>query len=382
MSSDAPLDRETVRVAMPPPERVVGVPITMSALSYTVRPRKPIKLLSEISGVFPAGKMTALMGPSGSGKTTLLDVVSGRKNTGKVEGEVLFGGAKAPRGSLKDAIGYVEQFDTLIGELTVRDMLMYTAQLRLPVSMSSDEKMQRVQEVIDRLGLGRCAGTVIGSVLKRGISGGQAKRVNIALALISRPGMIFLDEPTSGLDSFMANEVATCLSDLAREGRTVVCTIHSPTAKAFSLFDELLMLNAGRAIYGGPTEGALAYLESVVGLVCPSDDQFFSLPEWLVDITADAPPTEVRMAHSKSGTALDISPPPSEPPRIDFASIYAGSQIFKQRLALAEQIKSEAEVQAAPAKRLTVGDAITLREDCGSLLVCMVTLRRFLPERN
>jgi len=256
---------------------------------------------------------------------------------------VLFGGAKAPRGSLKDAIGYVEQFDTLIGELTVRDMLMYTAQLRLPVSMSSDEKMQRVQEVIDRLGLGRCAGTVIGSVLKRGISGGQAKRVNIALALISRPGMIFLDEPTSGLDSFMANEVATCLSDLAREGRTVVCTIHSPTAKAFSLFDELLMLNAGRAIYGGPTEGALAYLESVVGLVCPSDDQFFSLPEWLVDITADAPPTEVRMAHSKSGTALDISPPPSEPPRIDFASIYAGSQIFKQRLALAEQIKSEAE---------------------------------------
>jgi len=228
--------------------------------------KKPLTILSKVTAMFPAGKMTALMGPSGSGKTTLLDVVAGRKNRGKIEGEVLFGGAMAKSGTLKEAIGYVEQFDTLIGELTVRDMLMYTAQLRLPFKMGKQEKMARVQEVIDRLALNKCAGTVIGSVLQRGISGGQAKRVNIALSLITRPSLLFLDEPTSGLDSFMANEVATCLADLAREGRTVVCTIHSPTAKAFSLFDELLMLKSGEAIYGGPVEGAVPYLELVAGM--------------------------------------------------------------------------------------------------------------------
>lgn len=289
--------------------------------------------------------MTALMGPSGSGKTTLLDVVSGRKNTGKIEGEVLFGGARAPLGSLKDAIGYVEQFDTLIGELTVRDMLMYTAQLRLPVSMSMEDKTARVTEVLDRLALNKCAGTVIGSVLKRGISGGQAKRVNIALSLISRPGLLFLDEPTSGLDSFMANEVATCLADLAREGRTVVCTIHSPTAKAFSLFDELLMLKSGRTVYNGPTEGAVPFLETVAGLSCPSDGRFFSLPEWLVDVTADAQPTEVRLGHSKSGTALeDMSGTVSKAERLDFAALYANSDLCKQRLITAAKVKADAKV--------------------------------------
>jgi energy-coupling factor transporter ATP-binding protein EcfA2 len=212
--------------------------------------------------------------------------------------------------------------------------------------MPKEDKTARVAEVINRLALNKCAGTVIGSVLKRGISGGQAKRVNIALSLITRPGLLFLDEPTSGLDSFMANEVATCLSDLAREGRTVVCTIHSPTAKAFSLFDELLMLKAGRIVYNGPTEGAVPYLEAVAGLSCPSDSRFFSLPEWLVDVTADAQPTEVRIGHSKSGTALaDMSgtAPPAE--RLDFAALYAGSDLCKQRLVAASKVKAEAKVR-------------------------------------
>ena len=109
-------------------------------------------------------------------------------------------------------------------------MLMYTAELRLPTTLSAEEKHSRVTETISKLDLASCEGTVIGSVLKRGISGGQCKRVNIALSLIMRPSVIYLDEPTSGLDSFMANEVAECLRVLSAEGRTVVCTIHSPTA--------------------------------------------------------------------------------------------------------------------------------------------------------
>lgn len=108
--------------------------------------------------------------------------------------------------------------------------------------------------MLGKLGLGVCEHTAIGNALKRGISGGQAKRVNIALAMITRPAIIFLDEPTSGLDSHMANEVSRTLQALAREGRTIVCTIHSPTAYAFSLFDALLMLKKARSPRTAPLQ--------------------------------------------------------------------------------------------------------------------------------
>ena len=184
------------------------VPVTFEAVRYTVKVKKAEKvILDGISGVMPAGRMTALMGPSGSGKTTLLDVLAGRKTSGAIEGEVLFAGQKLARGALRNLTGYVEQFDTLIGELSVKQMLMYTAELKLPPATSRADKEARVQRVITKLGLEGCADTTIGNVLQRGISGGQAKRVNIALALITQPRVLFLDEPTSGLDSHMANEV-------------------------------------------------------------------------------------------------------------------------------------------------------------------------------
>merc|ERR1740138_120137 len=129
-------------------------------------------------------------------------------------------------------------------------MLMYTAELKLPQSMPKQEKKQRVDEVIATLRLEKCRGTVIGNQLMRGISGGQAKRVNIALALVTRPKVIFLDEPTSGLDSKMANEVCLVLQGLAKGGCNVIATVHSPPSFAFSLFDDLFMLQSGGlAIY-------------------------------------------------------------------------------------------------------------------------------------
>jgi ABC-type multidrug transport system ATPase subunit len=229
------------------------VPVTFEAVRYTVKVKKAEKvILDGISGVMPAGRMTALMGPSGSGKTTLLDVLAGRKTSGAIEGEVLFAGQKLARGALRNLTGYVEQFDTLIGELSVKQMLMYTAELKLTPATSRADKEVRVQRVITKLGLEGCADTTIGNVLQRGISGGQAKRVNIALALITQPRVLFLDEPTSGLDSHMANEVVQSLHALLAEGRTIVCTIHSPTSKAFALFDDLLVLKEGKLAFGGP----------------------------------------------------------------------------------------------------------------------------------
>ena len=266
-----------------------GVAVSLEKVSYSVQDKKkntPLVILDGITATFAPGKMTALMGPSGCGKTTLLDVAAGRKNSGVIAGDVKYGQAKPKKEALKHSVGYVEQFDTLVGELSVRDMLLYTAELRLPTTLGAADKLARVEETIAKLDLGSCESTVIGNALQRGISGGQAKRVNLALSLIMRPSVIFLDEPTSGLDSHMANEVADCLRSLADEGRTIVCTIHSPTAYAFGRFDELLMLRAGKVIYAGALGAAADYFESTTQQGPPAG--FYSLPEYLVDLTSAA----------------------------------------------------------------------------------------------
>jgi len=263
-----------------------GLDVCFTDLSYQVpvKKKEPLTIISGLSGHFAPGHLTALMGPSGSGKTTLMDIIAGRKiGVGKIQGEILYGGSKAPS-SLKNLVGYVEQFDTLIGELTVEQMLMYTAELKLPRAIGREEKKRRVDSVIESLRLTKCRQTVIGNVLKRGISGGQAKRVNIALSLITQPSILCLDEPTSGLDSSMANEVCLLLSNLAQGGCTVVATVHSPTSYAFSLFNDLFMLHAGgRTVYRGAVSGVKPYFE-LQGFQMPADVGY-SIPDWLVDIT-------------------------------------------------------------------------------------------------
>jgi ATP-binding cassette subfamily G (WHITE) protein 2 len=273
-------------------QKTGGVNVTFSDLSYSV-PLKTaedgtFQILNGLSGAFLPGRMTALMGPSGSGKTTLMDILAGRKNAGTIEGSVLMNGSKPgeyAEENLKDIIGYVEQFDTLVCELTVWQMLSYTAELKLPSTTTSKEQQDRVEEVIQMLDLESCRNTVIGNALQRGISGGQAKRVNIGLALITRPSVLYLDEPTSGLDSRTANEVVELLRNLAKEGRTVVCTIHSPTGHAFTLFDDLYMLHGGQTTFDGPTLDAQAYFEAQGN----TRDLDCSLPEWLVDLTSELP---------------------------------------------------------------------------------------------
>jgi len=286
-----------------------GAAVTLHDVSYTVKVKaQPLVILDKVNGIFSSGRMTALMGPSGSGKTTLLDVVAGRKSSGAIEGRVLYGGVRPPRATLRQAVGYVEQFDTLVGELSVRDMLMYTAELRLPTTLSATERRARVDEVLSTLGLEACANTVIGGPLQRGISGGQLKRTNIGLALITKPSVIFLDEPTSGLDSHMANEVAVSLAALAADGRTVVCTIHSPTSYAFSKFDDLIMLKQGRVAYHGPCDSVAGYLQKTCG-VSPPQGIFYSLPEWLVSVTSeatgDSPPVDWVALFEKSTLRKD-----------------------------------------------------------------------------
>mmetsp|Transcript_89480 Transcript_89480/g.164037 ORF Transcript_89480/g.164037 Transcript_89480/m.164037 type:complete len:645 (+) Transcript_89480:87-2021(+) len=280
--------------------KMAGIDISFVDLKYTVTLKKPknkgdskeLDIISNLSGYFEPGKLTALMGPSGSGKTTLMDILAGRKTSaGKISGEVLYGGSAVSKTALRGLCGYVEQFDTLVNELTVFQMLVYTAELKLPSSVSRKDKVDRCNEIIDSLSLQKCRDTVIGNVLKRGISGGQAKRVNIALSLITRPAVIFMDEPTSGLDSRMANEVVSIVKKLAAEGRTVVATVHAPTSYAFSKFDELFMLApGGKMVYSGTIPDIVPYFGTLGHTFSGSNE--YALADWIVDVTSNAAPDD------------------------------------------------------------------------------------------
>ncbi|KAG5602498.1 hypothetical protein H5410_033868 [Solanum commersonii] len=190
-------------------------------------------VLEGLTGYAEPGTFTALMGPSGAGKSTLLDALSGRLASNAIlSGKILLNGRKA---KLSFGIAaYVTQDDTLIGTLTVRETIYYSAQLRLPDRMPLSEKRTLVESTITQMGLQDCADTFIGNWHLRGISGGEKRRVSIALAILMRPRLLFLDEPTSGLDSASAFFVTQTLHCLSRDGRTVIASIHQPSSEFFA----------------------------------------------------------------------------------------------------------------------------------------------------
>jgi ABC-type multidrug transport system ATPase subunit len=155
---------------------------------------------------------------------------------------------------LVDAIwqAYVTQENILLGTLTVRETLMYSALLRLPSSMRKSEVRRIVDDTLDEMGLRECANNHIGSWHLRGISGGEKKRLSIALEILTRPRLLFLDEPTSGLDSAAAFSVVQTLRQLAVDGgRTIVSSVHQPSSEVFALFDDLCLLSSGECVYFG-----------------------------------------------------------------------------------------------------------------------------------
>ena len=158
-----------------------------------------------------------------------------------------------------------------IGVLTVRESLRYAAELRLKETLSAESKEKRVQKILDMLGLDAVADTVVGDETTRGISGGQVKRLSIAVEIVSLPDLIFLDEPTTGLDSSISYEVMAAVRNLANQNRTVICTIHQPSPQTYLLFDKLLLLAEGRVIYFGPARDVVNYFVT-------SPYQFFYKP--------------------------------------------------------------------------------------------------------
>jgi ABC-type multidrug transport system ATPase subunit len=144
-----------------------------------------------------------------------------------------------------------------MGTLTVRETITYSAHLRLPTSMSNEEVNDIIEGTIIEMGLQDCADRLIGNWHLRGISGGERKRTSIALEILTRPRLLFLDEPTSGLDSASAFFVVQTLRNVARDGRTVISSIHQPSSEVFALFDDLFLLSSGETVYFGEAKKAI-----------------------------------------------------------------------------------------------------------------------------
>nr|XP_040042229.1 broad substrate specificity ATP-binding cassette transporter ABCG2b isoform X3 [Gasterosteus aculeatus aculeatus] len=222
-----------------------------------------LKNTSSTIGIMRPG-MNAIMGATGSGKTSLLDVIAGRKDpVGLKHGKVMVDG-KAVSADLRLSSAYVVQDDILMGTLSVRENLLFSANLRLDRRQhSSADKNNRVDAIIRDLGLTDCADTKIGTEFLRGVSGGERKRCSIGMELITSPSLLFLDEPTTGLDSNTANSIINLLNKLSRRGKTVIFSIHQPRYSIFKQFDHLTLLHKGEVVYAGAAAQALEYFTNL-----------------------------------------------------------------------------------------------------------------------
>ncbi|CAN6481685.1 unnamed protein product [Victoria cruziana] len=237
-------------------------------VTVTVANGETHRVLEGLTGYAEPGSLMALMGPSGSGKSTLLDALAGRLATNAfLSGSVLLNGRK--RKLSFGTAAYVTQDDHLLGTLTVRETISYSARFRLPDNMPLAERQALVESTIIEMGLQDCADTPIGNWHLRGVSGGEKRRVSIALEILMRPRLLFLDEPTSGLDSASAFFVTQTLRSLARDGRTVIASIHQPSSEVFELFDRLCLLSGGRQVYFGKVSEAHEFFAQA-GFPCPS----------------------------------------------------------------------------------------------------------------
>lgn len=229
--------------------------------------------LHALSFVESSGNLLGIMGGSGAGKSTLLNILNG--NNRPTSGKVCINGIDihSQNEKLEGLIGYVPQDDLLIEELTVYQNLFYNT--KLCFGNYSDERIQQlVIAMLSDLGLSDTADLKVGNSLNKTISGGQRKRLNIALELIREPAVLFVDEPTSGLSSRDSENIMDLLKELSLKGKLVFVVIHQPSSDIFKMFDKLLILDVGGypIYYGHPVE-SIVYFKKMINQVNADESQ-------------------------------------------------------------------------------------------------------------
>ena len=263
------------------------------------------KLLDDVYCTFPQNQLCAIIGPSGAGKTTLLNVICGRTDMKKVKGKLTVHDepiSNRNRQGMRSLCGYsafnfvkhcffsflemsclsqiyqiiyisiqtrfyVAQDDLLMATLTVRENIMFSANMRLPDKTTEESKLKKVNQLIKELGLTKCAENQIGNELIRGVSGGERKRTAIAMELVTDPKLLFLDEPTTGLDASTALEVIKVCKRLS-EKQTIIMSIHQPRSTIWKLYDWVVIVDKpGTVIYQGGPDSLIERLE-MIGYPC------------------------------------------------------------------------------------------------------------------
>jgi ATP-binding cassette subfamily G (WHITE) protein 2 len=252
-----------IEVAMPQRQ----IQLQGFGMPHFVTVYKPV--LRGVSGIMKPG-VNAIMGPSGAGKSTLLDILAKRRFPSSPYSHVLLDGHPLPK-NYSIIAGYVVQDDILMGTLTVRESLQFSASLRLPSDMAKGDIELRVNELLHDLDLEHVADSRVGNQLDaeigRGVSGGERKRTQIGMELVPFPKVLYLDEPTSGLDAFTAASVVRLLRRIADEGKIIILSIHQPRYSIFQDFDTVTLLGRGETVYHGRASEAKQYFQEI-GCIC------------------------------------------------------------------------------------------------------------------
>ncbi|GAA5984754.1 hypothetical protein JCM10908_003487 [Rhodotorula pacifica] len=368
-SSGSSSHKDAVASATPPP-----VGLAWTSLSYHLPTSRNLSsfgranrnahhdgraILTSLTATIAGGSFVSILGPSGAGKSTLVDLLAGVRKLGTRTGSIEFvesvpaeGEPKHQQnssggGNGKIRVGYVDQTDLLPETSTVREAVMFAADLKLG-EIPKERKRERVFEVLTQLGLLDIADTRIGSPEesgKRGISGGERRRVSIARELVAQPAILIADEPTSGLDSTSALRILTALKALTtpeagRRPTTVITTIHQPSSQLYHMFDDVILLGKGGVqLYSGKAREASTWWESK-GLHCPEG---WNPADFMLDIASDPPaaflPLRPALSDRKSSYASASFPPGSSAaPAPELSSMplltHRGSSAFVPRMFL------------------------------------------------
>lgn len=233
---------------------------------------KPKNILNNISGSIRSGQTLAILGSSGAGKTTFLNYLSRRTETSKLDckGNITLNSLSMSKSDFCSISSYVMQDDILESNLTPKETLMYTAHLKYNISNPNHHKCinthieNKVNNVIKILNIDKCKDTLIGNTIKKGISGGERKRLSIAIELLSDAKIIFLDEPTTSLDSYNSYVLIERLSYLAKiRNKIIIYTIHQPASEIFNLLDKIFIIALGQTIYYGDSKEIAKYLNDI-----------------------------------------------------------------------------------------------------------------------